>query len=93
MQDDPWVVENAAVDLRTLANPLVAGDFGLRFYAGVPLKGSDGHNLGMLAVIDAAPRSVSERELSILKKLAEVVVHLIETRLEERLLAPVTSDA
>jgi GAF domain-containing protein len=93
MQDDPWVVENAAVDLRTLANPLVAGEFGLRFYAGVPLKGSDGHNLGMLAAIDARPRSVSGRELSILKKLSEVVVHLIETRLEERLLQPITSDA
>jgi len=93
MQDDPWVVENAAIDVRTLANPLVAGDFGLRFYAGVPLKGSDGHNLGMLAVIDAQPRSVSERELSILKKLSEVIVHLIEARLEERLLVPITSDA
>ena len=93
MQDDPWVIENAAVDVRTLANPLVAGDFGLRFYAGVPLKGSDGHNLGMLAAIDAAPRTVSERELSILKKLAEVIVQLIEQRLEERLLAPITSDA
>ncbi|WP_375272224.1 GAF domain-containing protein [Sphingomonas sp.] len=93
MQDNPWVIENAAVDVRALSNPLVAGDFGLRFYAGVPLKGSDGHNLGMLAVIDAKPRSVSERELSVLKKLAEVVVHLIESRLEERLLAPITSDA
>lgn len=93
MQDDPWVIENAAVDVRALSNPLVAGDFGLRFYAGVPLKGSDGFNLGMLAAIDAKPRTVSERELSILKKLAEVVVHLIESRLEERLLTPVTSDA
>ncbi|MBW6521998.1 GAF domain-containing protein [Sphingomonas sp. RHCKR47] len=93
MQDDPWVVENAAIDVRTLTNPLVAGDFGLRFYAGVPLKGSDGHNLGMLAAIDAAPRTVSERELLILTKLAEVVVQLIERRLEERLLAPITSDA
>jgi GAF domain-containing protein len=93
MQDDPWVVENAAIDVRTLANPLVVGDFGLRFYAGVPLKGSDGHNLGMLAAIDAAPRTVSARELSILTKLAEVVVHLIEQRLEERLLAAITSDA
>ncbi|WP_019517329.1 GAF domain-containing protein [Sphingomonas sp. Mn802worker] len=92
-QDDPWVVENAAIDVRTLANPLVAGDFGLRFYAGVPLKGSDGHNLGMLAAIDAKPRPISERELTILKKLGEVVVHLLETRLEERLLDAVTSDA
>lgn len=85
MQDDPWVVENAAVDPRTLANPLVAGDVGLRFYAGVPLRGGDGHNLGMLAAIDAQPRTISERELTILKKLASTVVHLIEARLEARL--------
>lgn len=86
MQDDPWVVENAAVDARTLANPLVAGDFGLRFYAGVPLRGSDGHNMGMLAAIDAQPRAVGERELTILRKLASTVVHLIEGRMEARLL-------
>jgi GAF domain-containing protein len=86
-QDDPWVVENAAVDPRTLANPLVAGDFGLRFYAGVPLRGADGHNLGMLAAIDAAPRAVSERELAILKKLAATVTHVIEARYATRLLS------
>ena len=87
MQDDPWVVENAAVDARTLANPLVAGDFGLRFYAGIPLRGADGHNMGMLAAIDAAPRSVSERDLTILKKLAATAVHVIEGRYAARLAA------
>lgn len=86
-QDDPWVVENAAVDPRTLANPLVAGDFGLRFYAGVPLKGGDGHNLGMLAVIDATPRTVEPRDVDLLKRLAGVVVQLLETRLELRLMS------
>src|SRR6478672_11656696 len=33
----PYVVEDARFDPRTLANPLVAGEFGLRFYAAVPL--------------------------------------------------------
>src|SRR5687767_9179452 len=50
LQDQPWVVTDAANDPRTLANPLVAGAFGLRFYVGVPLTTSDGHNLGTLCV-------------------------------------------
>jgi len=37
LDNKPWVVTDAKVDPRTLVNPLVAGDFGLRFYAGVPL--------------------------------------------------------
>lgn len=84
-QDDPWVVENAAVDPRTLANPLVAGDFGLRFYAGIPLKGSDGYNIGMLAVIDAAPRTIAPRDLDTLSRLARLAVHVLETRVALRL--------
>lgn len=55
LQDDVWSVERADTDPRTLANPLVAGEFGLRFYAGAPLKTRDGHNLGTICVIDREP--------------------------------------
>jgi GAF domain-containing protein len=60
MHDGPWVIEDAALDPRTLANPLVAGDLGLRFYAGVPLTTQDGFNLGGLCVIDREPRVLGE---------------------------------
>ena len=52
-----WLVTDARVDPRTLANPLVAGEFGLRFYAGVPLTTRYGYNLGTLCVITARPVS------------------------------------
>lgn len=77
---DPWILENAATDIRSLANPLVAGEFGLRFYAGVPLRTHDGFNLGMLCVIDREPRTVTEDEIRILSDLAAVVMDEMELR-------------
>ncbi|MGI8942864.1 MAG: GAF domain-containing protein, partial [Qipengyuania sp.] len=50
MKDAPYLIEDARKDPRSLANPLVAGEFGLRFYAAVPLTTGDGHNLGTLCV-------------------------------------------
>lgn len=84
LQDDPWVVSDAKIDVRTLANPLVAGEFGLRFYAGVPLKTSDGYNLGTICVIDLKPREVSDEELATLRDLASVVMDEMELRLAAR---------
>ncbi|MDP9072651.1 MAG: SpoIIE family protein phosphatase [Actinomycetota bacterium] len=84
LQSGPWVVNDAAADLRTLANPLVAGSFGLRFYAGAPLTTHDGHNLGTLCVIDHEPRPVTDAELATLDDLARLVVDQLELRLVAR---------
>jgi sigma-B regulation protein RsbU (phosphoserine phosphatase) len=84
LQDDPWLVTDAACDPRTLANPLVAGEFGLRFYAGVPLTTHDGYNLGTLCVIDREPRQVSDAEVATLRDLASVVMDELELRLSAR---------
>src|SRR3954452_25495541 len=62
LADIPHVLPDAAIDPRSLANPLVAGEFGLRFHAGVPLRTTDGFNLGTLCVIDREPRPISERQ-------------------------------
>ncbi|MDQ5816617.1 MAG: GAF domain-containing protein [Actinomycetota bacterium] len=82
--DEPWVVEDAKRDPRTLENPLVLGDLGLRFYAGVPLVTGDGYKLGMLNIIDRQPRELSEDELSILQELSKIVVDELELRLAAR---------
>jgi diguanylate cyclase (GGDEF)-like protein len=63
-------VPDATQDLRFADNPLVVGDFGLRFYAGVPIIGPSGHALGALCVVDREPRHVSEGALEQLKQLA-----------------------
>src|SRR3982075_1227096 len=80
----PHVLSNAAIDPRSLANPLVAGDFGLRFYAGVPLRTLDGFNLGTLCVIDKEPRPVDQKQIDDLKDFASVVMDQMELRLSAR---------
>src|ERR1700694_1103067 len=79
--NDPFLLTDSSFDPRSLANPLVAGDFGLRFYAGVPLTTSDGHNLGTLCVIDKEPRPVEQKEIDDLKDLASMVMDQLEFRL------------
>ena len=59
LRNEPHILTDASKDIRSLANPLVAGDFGLRFYAGVPLQTTDGYNLGTLCVIDKEPRPIT----------------------------------
>jgi two-component sensor histidine kinase len=82
--DNPFLLADASKDPRSLANPLVAGEFGLRFYAGVPLTTSDGYNLGTLCVIDKEPRAIDEKQIEDLKDLASVVMDQIETQLAAR---------
>lgn len=78
---------DALLDPRTVANPLVAGEMGLRFYAGAPLMTHDGHNLGFLCVIDLQPREVTGEQLAVLTDLAGLVMDELEIRRAVRELA------
>lgn len=84
LSPEPYILTDASADPRALANPLVAGDFGLRFYAGVPLRTSDGYNLGTLCVIDKMPRPINQGQIDDLKDLASLVVDQLELRLAAR---------
>ncbi|MDF2434815.1 MAG: phosphoserine phosphatase RsbU/P [Mucilaginibacter sp.] len=84
LADETWVVENAQTDPRAMANPLVAGELGLRFYAGAPLTTHDGYNLGTLCVIDSQPREFSDQQAAMLRELAGVVMDELELRLQAR---------
>jgi eukaryotic-like serine/threonine-protein kinase len=54
LQNEPRIIQDARTDSRALSNPLVAGELGLQFYAGIPLRTRDGYNLGTLCI---APRT------------------------------------
>lgn len=86
LQDGPYVVNDAVTDPRTLANPLVAGEMGLRFYAAAPLRTPDGYNLGTVCVLDTSRRDVTEDEMATLGDLAAIVIDELELRRSARLL-------
>jgi sigma-B regulation protein RsbU (phosphoserine phosphatase) len=81
LTDGPYLVTDAAVDPRTLNNPLVRGALGLRFYAAAPIVTAAGHRLGTVDVIDTQPRQVTDAELDRLADLAAIVGDELELRL------------
>ncbi len=53
---------------------------GWRFYAGVPLVTAEGFVLGVLAVMDGAPRTLAPAQLEGLRTLAQAIVARLELR-------------
>lgn len=78
------VVPDALAHPDAARNGLIAGDTGLRSYAGVPLVSADGHVLGALSVADYTPRQFTDRQLDILADLGAMVTHEMEMRLATR---------
>lgn len=87
LRDAPTIINDARIDPQSLANPLVAGEAGMRFYAAAPLTTSDGFKLGTLCVVDKKPREVTENQMRMLQSLAAVVVDELELRLAARKVA------
>jgi GAF domain-containing protein len=86
MSEEIYIVEDARVDSRTLANPLVAGAMGLQFYAAAPLRTQSGYNLGNICIIDKSPRSMTGKEISMLLQLSRIIMDKFELKLQSRLL-------
>ena len=82
LQPDVMVVPDAVQDARFRANPLVTGPPNIRFYAGAPLRVSNGQPIGTLCIIDHKPRDFGDKEKRQLAQLARTVVDLIEFRVE-----------
>jgi len=81
LNTDITVFQDALKEPCLIANPNVAGNFGLRFYAGAPLITHDGFLIGTLCIIDKQPRSFSKQEEEILSGLATAVMDQIELRI------------
>ena len=74
LQDAPFVVPDATLDVRFMDNPNVVHAPHVRFYAGVCLKLPSGQNVGALCLYDFKPREMDRVALAILATLRDLVV-------------------
>jgi diguanylate cyclase (GGDEF)-like protein len=72
------VIEDAALDPRFAANPLVTGAPHIRFYAGAPIVAEGGAAVGTVCVIDRVPRRFSDADRNMLTRLADHALALMD---------------
>lgn len=80
---EPLVVGDTLQDERFRANPLVAGEPGIRAYLGIPVRSPEGHALGTLCAIDTVPRHFEERHIVSMRLLAAQVEQLLVLRRDQ----------
>jgi PAS domain S-box-containing protein len=73
--DEIFITPDAQIDERFAGNPLVTGPRPIRFYAGYPLRTTDGSRVACLCLADFRPRQFSPEELNQLKDLAAMAEH------------------
>jgi GAF domain-containing protein len=77
--DEVLIVRDLARDPRFANNPFVK-ERGLRFYAGVPLRGPNGFSIGTLSILDTKPREMTRQEQDLFKMIAGDVMEQIKRR-------------
>ncbi len=78
LENAPLVVNDALKDDRFADNPAVVGDPRVRFYAGIPLRTSDGTPVGAFCIVDHKPRNLSPNQLKMLQDIAKLVEEELE---------------
>ncbi len=78
LDNDVFVVNDAARDPRFNDNPLVDSEPRIRFYAGCPLTVGSGLRLGTLCLIDRTPREFGEEDKTLLRDLAVMAQQELE---------------
>jgi GAF domain-containing protein len=80
LDKDVTVVDQPLNDVCTLANPLVTGSFGLRFYAGAPIITPNGYCIGTLCIVDKKQRYITEDQKDLLADIASIVMDYVLVR-------------
>lgn len=75
-------IEDASSSPQYAANPFIAGEPHVRFYAGVSLVGKGGHAYGTLCVADSQPRRLSSGQREAMVRLARQATTLLEMQQE-----------
>lgn len=89
----PLVISDLAADNASSGHPLVAGEPGLRFYAGSPLTLGDGLIVGAICVFDTVPRVFEAKDAEALSRLAGIAEGLLRQFESAQKLARLTREA
>jgi GAF domain-containing protein len=76
------------LDPRFAQNPLVLEEPRIRFYAGQPVRGPGGHNVGTLCIMDRQPREFGDEDRGTLRDLAELVEKEIKAKPKKKVAPP-----
>ncbi|MEO0468170.1 MAG: ATP-binding protein [Bacteroidota bacterium] len=78
--DQVMIVEDTRKDDRFRENPLVTHEPNVVFYAGVPVRSTQGFPLGTLCVVDFEPQRLSDSQVNALRILSLQVANLLKLR-------------
>ena len=78
LADDIMIVQDTLLDARFFDNPFVLGSPYLRFYAGAPLKMTNGMQVGTLCLMDTVPGDLDTTDLAILGSLRDLIARELE---------------
>ncbi|MBO0841710.1 MAG: SpoIIE family protein phosphatase [Nocardioides sp.] len=72
-QDDVFEVHDLRDDERFANLPWVTGPMRARFYAGIPVRGQSGQNVGALCILDLVPRTLGRQQQEMLADLGALL--------------------
>ncbi|MDW9379152.1 response regulator [Chryseobacterium sp. JV558] len=73
---DVVIINDTLLDERSSENAIILAG-GIRFYAGVPLIDDEGFVLGTICVIDYKPKTITNDQISTLKKIGEAITKVL----------------
>lgn len=77
-QPDLWIVPDILADDGVAGAAQIVSGSNVRFYAGVPLRAGDGQAVGVLSVMDAAPRALAAEQQALLRAIGLQVIRQLE---------------
>lgn len=79
LEQDHFEVEDLSLDARFQDKSYVDNPLNLRYYFGVPLRTSTGHNIGALCVLDKDKKKLSAEKIELLKIIANEIITRLNT--------------
>lgn len=80
LHTEPMIIHYVKEEKCLLANPIIAAEFGFKFYASAPLVTPDGFVIGALCITDTKPRVFGPEQVASLKALAAKVMEEINKK-------------